>query len=87
MAVYTAKQMAIYSTDALDLQLKRQTVNPKIGIDFFDIDDDEFINKFNKLKNDEKVCVRARCREEAVYCIINELWKSKDLAAIQFFDL
>ncbi len=76
MAVYTAKQMAIYSTDALDLQLKRQTVNPKIGIDFFDIDDDEFINKFNKLKNDEKVCVRARCREEAVYCIINELWKS-----------
>ena len=54
MAVYTAKQMAIYSTDALDLQLKRQTVNPKIGIDFFDIDDDEFINKFNKLKKFKK---------------------------------
>lgn len=76
MAVYAEKHMDICSTDDLDLQLKRQTVNPKIGIDFFDIDDDEFINVFNEVKNDEKVCVRARCREEAIYCIINELWKS-----------
>lgn len=76
MVVYAEKHMDICSTDDIDLQLKRQTVNPKIGIDFFDIDDDEFINVFNEVKNDEKVCVRARCREEAIYCIINELWKS-----------
>lgn len=76
MAAYAEKHMDICSTDDLDLQLKRQTVNPKIGIDFFDIDDDEFINVFNEIKNDEKVCIRARCREEAIYCIINELWKS-----------
>lgn len=76
MAAYAEKHMDICSTDDLDLQLKRQTVNPKIGIDFFDIDDDEFIKAFNEVKNDEKVCIRARCREEAIYCIINELWKS-----------
>ena len=76
MVVYSEKHMDICSTDDIDLQLKRQTVNPKIGIDFFDIDDDEFINVFSEVKNDEKVCVRARCREEAIYCIINELWKS-----------
>lgn len=76
MAVYAEKHMDICSTDDLDLQLKRQTVNPKIGIDFFDIDDDEFISVFNEVKNDEKVCVRARCKEETIYCIINELWKS-----------
>lgn len=78
MRIYSENSMSVYSTDELDIQLKRKTVNPKIGIDFFDIDDDDFINKFNEQKNNEKICIRARCMEEAIYCVVNELWKSEE---------
>lgn len=76
LKLYNENNLQIYSASQLDSRLKSETINPKIGIDFFGIDDDNFIETFGKVKSEEIVHVRARCREEAIYCIINELWRS-----------
>lgn len=76
LKVYNANSLQIYSASQLDMQIRSETINPKIGIDFFEIDDDNFRETFAKVRNEEIVRVRARCREEAIYCIINELWRS-----------
>lgn len=76
LRLYNENKLQIYSASQLDMKIKSETINPKIGIDFFEIDDESFIEIFNEIKNEEIIHVRAKCREEAIYCIINELWRS-----------
>lgn len=76
LQLYKSKQIEIYSADQMELQIKHQTNNPKIGIDFFEIDDDNFRDRFEEQKKNTIVAVRAKCIEEAIFCIINELWRS-----------
>ncbi len=82
IALYNSKSISIESADQLDIRIRKQTNNPRIGIEFFDIDDDNFKELFEDQKVNEIVRVRAKCREEAVYCIINELWRSNEKRAI-----
>lgn len=82
IALYKNRSMSIESADQLDLEIRRQTNNPRIGIEFFYIDDDNFKESFEERKEDEIICIRAKCREEAVYCIVNELWRSNEKRAI-----
>lgn len=65
-----------------DLELKHSTENPQIGISFFVIDDTDFQEKFEQQRFDECINIRSRCREEAIYCIINELWRLRDERSI-----
>lgn len=80
--LYKSKSIAIESAGQLDVRIRKQTNNPRIGIEFFDIDDDNFKELFEEQKTNEIVRVRAKCREEAIYCIINELWRSNEKRAI-----
>lgn len=68
------KALEILSADAIDLDIRRQTTDPKIGFDFFNVDDDTFKEALESKKNDEVIAIKARCKEEAIYCTINELW-------------
>lgn len=72
---YRTKGMRILSAGELDLQLRKQTANPSIGIEFFEIDDDAFHKVFEEKKDQCVIRIKCKCREEAVYCILNELWK------------
>ena len=80
--LYKSKSIAIESAGQLDIRIRKQTNNPRIGIEFFDIDDDNFKELFEDQKTNEIIRVRAKCREEAIYCIINELWRSNEKRAI-----
>ena len=82
IATYNSKAISIESADQLDLRIRKQTINPRIGIEFFNIDDDNFKELFEEQKQNEIVRVRAKCREEAVYCVVNELWHSDEKRAI-----
>ena len=74
LQIYQSRQLEILSADAIDLDIRRQTSAPKIGFDFFNVDDDTFKESLESKKNDEVVAIKARCKEEAIYCTINELW-------------
>lgn len=82
LALCKKRQIEIYTADEMELYIKRQTINPKISIDFFEIDDDAFKQAFDKQRNNTRVYVRAKCKEEAIFCIINELWTLRDSRAI-----
>lgn len=72
----------IDTAEIIDNKLRKETRNPSIGIDFFTIDDDSFKESFSKQKDHECVYIRCRCREEGVYCIVNELQVLHDLRAV-----
>lgn len=82
IVTYNNRQISIESADQLDLRIRKQTINPRIGIEFFTIDDDNFKELFDEQKENEIIRVRAKCREEAIYCIVNELWHSDEKRAI-----
>lgn len=82
LAEYRERKIEIYSADEMDIRLKQSTVSPQIGVDFFSIDDEAFKELFSEYRLHECVYVKARCREEAIYCIINELWELNDDRAI-----
>lgn len=82
IVTYNSRKISIESADQLDLRIRKQTINPRIGIEFFTIDDENFKDLFEEQKENEIIRVRAKCKEEAVYCIINELWHSDEKRAI-----
>ena len=82
ITLYKNKSISIESEDQLDIRIKKQTNNPRIGIEFFVIDDAKFKEAFRKQKGNAIIRVRAKCREEAIYCIINELWRCNEKRAI-----
>lgn len=75
-------QARIESADQIDKRLLTRTILSGFGLEFFTIDDDSFKEEFSKHRNDEVIYVKCRCAEEAIYCIINELWCLKDDRAI-----
>lgn len=62
----------------MDIKLKRSTVFPRIGIEFFFIDDENFQKIFQQQREQERLYVKARCQEEAIYSILNELWRLQE---------
>jgi len=69
------KEKHIYSLAEIDLQLRKETILPKIGIDFFNIDDEEFLSEFHKRINMDKIFVVGKSKEETIYCVLNEIQK------------
>ncbi len=69
-------QKKIYSTDDINKKLRAST-EPSIGLDFFEIDDQEFKERFNK-ELDKNIYVVGKSREETLYCILNELKYNTD---------
>lgn len=69
------KKKHIFSISEIDMKLRKETVSPKIGIDFFDIDDEEFLCEFHKKIDLERLFVVGKSREETIYCLLNEIQK------------
>lgn len=78
LAVYNHEQISILSSGQIDIDLRRSTQNPSIGIEFFIVDDENFQDEFEDLRHKELVFVRGRSREETIYCVLNELWRLDD---------
>ncbi|MBO5192183.1 MAG: hypothetical protein J6C22_14435 [Bacteroides sp.] len=68
-----SKRIEVYSLDRMELDLVKQTVNPSLNLDFFEIDDKEFIKVFEEYIDDECIYVSGQCKEETIYCLLNEL--------------
>lgn len=78
LIVYHREQLAIMSSGQMDIELRRNTQNPSLGIEFFVIDDEHFQDSFQDQRYEKMVYIRGRNREETVYCILNELWRLDD---------
>ena len=78
--------LGIHSADDMELELRRSSKDVKIGIDFFEVDDDAFKEAFNDQRDSKVVCIRSRCKEEAIFCVINELWNLGDNRAVFVID-
>lgn len=77
IALYQRQHMQIESSGQMDIILRRST-EPSIGIEFFEVDDERFQEEFEEHKYDGMVYVRGRCREETIYCVLNELWRQNE---------
>lgn len=75
LAIYNREHVAIESSGQMDINLRRSTQNPSIGIEFFMVDDERFQEKFEEQRYNELIYIRGRSREETIYCVLNELWK------------
>lgn len=64
LQIYQSRQLEILSADAIDLDIRRQTTDPKIGFDFFNVDDDTFKEALESKKNDEVIAIKARCKKK-----------------------
>lgn len=78
LAICNREQVAIASSGQMDIELRRSTQNPSIGIEFFIVDDENFQDEFEELRYEDLVYIRGRNREETIYCILNELWRLND---------
>lgn len=48
LAIYNREQVEIVSSGQIDIELRRSTQNPSIGIEFFIIDDEKFQDEFEE---------------------------------------
>lgn len=78
LAIYNREQVAIAPSGQMDIELRRKTQNPSIGIEFFIVDDEHFQDEFENQRYEELVFVRGRSKEETIYCVLNELWRLND---------
>ena len=62
----------------MDIRLKQSTVSPQNGVDFLALMKRLLRSLFQSTDYMSAFMVKARCREEAIYCIINELWELND---------
>ena len=83
---YESMSLGIHSAEDMELELRRSSKDIKIGIDFFEIDDETFKELFNEQRNNNVLYIRSRCIEEAIFCIINELWNLGDHRAVFVVD-
>lgn len=68
-----SKNVEVYSLDQAEIELAKQTVNPSLDLEFFEIDDELFKESFEDHIDDECVYVSGQCKEETIYCVLNEL--------------
>lgn len=67
------KKVEVYSLDQEEIELAKQTTNPSLDLSFFEVDDEIFRETFEDHINDECIYISGQCKEETIYCILNEL--------------
>ena len=67
------EKIITYSIADIDAQIRRETKYKKMGIEFFQIDDEQFEYRFQNALNNTRVYVVGKSREETTYRILNEL--------------
>lgn len=66
----------IYTIDDIDKRIHDNSLYPELGLDFFEIDDDEFKDEFQNSLDQSQIFVVGNSKEETLYCILNELRKN-----------
>lgn len=73
----SSRHVEAYTIDQIEHELRESTENHCISIDFFEVDDDDFIKEFDaKLKELGKsgtIYVKGRGKEETTYCVLNHI--------------
>lgn len=67
------EKIITYSIADIDAQIRRETKYKRMGLDFFQLDDEQFESRFQNVLNDTRVYVIGKSREETTYRILNEL--------------
>lgn len=67
------KKVEVYSLDQAEIELAKQTTNPSLDLSFFEVDDEIFRENFADHIKDECIYISGQCKEETIYCILNEL--------------
>ena len=67
------EKIITYSIADIDAQIRRETKYKRMGLDFFQLDDEQFESRFQSALNDTRVYVIGKSREETTYRILNEL--------------
>lgn len=75
---FCSSGIEILSSSQMDSYLRTCTNNVSIGIPFFKVDDTKFQELFAQHQYDDSVFIRGRCQEEAIYCVLNELWRMQE---------
>lgn len=68
-----SRKVEVYSLDQQEIELAKQTANPSLNLSFFEIDDEVFKEAFEERIGDECIYVSGQCKEETIYCVLNEL--------------
>lgn len=72
--------------EELDKELKEITSNPQIGIDYFEVDDDDFSMDFEDALLNDSIYIEGKSREETIYRVLNELKRigyEKDVCIVE----
>lgn len=68
-----SKKVEVYSMDQIEVELALQTVSPSLDLSFFEVDDEVFKESLEDRINEEAIYISGQCKEETIYCILNEL--------------
>lgn len=79
---YNNQGIKILSSDDIDEYLLKKVDLPFFGVSFFEVDDAQFCEYLSHHREEERLYVKCKCKEEAIYCIINELWHQKETRPI-----
>lgn len=67
----------VFTIAEMNAKLRKETISPRIGLEFFEIDDEEFLHAFHKQIAEKRLYIVGKSREETIYCILNEIRKMK----------
>ena len=67
-----SRKVEVYSMDQQEIELAKQTANPSLNLSFFEMDE-VFKEAFEERIGDGCIYVSGQCKEETIYCVLNEL--------------
>lgn len=73
IASINKNDIAVYSPDQIEACLYASTVSPGLNLNYFEIDDEAFKEEFEDALMGETIYVKGQCKEETIFCILNEL--------------
>lgn len=67
-----SRKVEVYSMDQQEIELAKQTANTSLNLSFFEMDE-VFKEAFEERIGDGCIYVSGQCKEETIYCVLNEL--------------
>ena len=67
------EKITTYSITDIDCQIRRESIYKGMGLDFFEIDDEQFEAQFENCINEDRVYIVGKSREETIFRILNEI--------------
>lgn len=71
------EEVKVYSIADIDVEIKKKSKYKRMGLDFFELDDEQFESKFQNVIENDLIYVVGKSREETTFRILNELRSKK----------